>query len=376
MIRVECPSCQKALQAPEKYRGKKIKCPGCQEPLIVPTAPTPDEMPPVVVTSTYPGPAKSTGKPTSVLMYGLMGVVALVVVAGVMILLDANDANSIGHEYLVLEDAGKTVESPNPDWVPPFAYELVKHEEKEKLRRPLHVFEFRTTVAEAKKATKEALLDIWENDLATKVPSETYVYASFSVPTIGATSWGMIDRLPEEMFDFDSGWKVEVMINEYAVDPDPHHFVAEIDRNVTWQKTMAVSLPVANEIIESVSRFGFNVDTREVDFIAMRRNVGRSDIEITPNALTITGRLSLIPGSEKEFWSTVEAALRPLGLWEETRRKVRTVVGSPGYLAAEEKAANGFQEQWEIEDFTVSFSHHTKTWNVIRIYYNSESHRE
>lgn len=35
-IRVECPSCHKAIQAPEKYRSKKISCPGCKRPLIIP----------------------------------------------------------------------------------------------------------------------------------------------------------------------------------------------------------------------------------------------------------------------------------------------------------------------------------------------------
>ena len=42
-VRVKCPSCKKVLQAPSKYRGKKICCPGCKEPLIVPTLNTIDE---------------------------------------------------------------------------------------------------------------------------------------------------------------------------------------------------------------------------------------------------------------------------------------------------------------------------------------------
>lgn len=36
VVRVECPHCRKKIQAPEKYRGKKIKCPGCKGPLLVP----------------------------------------------------------------------------------------------------------------------------------------------------------------------------------------------------------------------------------------------------------------------------------------------------------------------------------------------------
>lgn len=38
MIKVECPSCGKNLNLPDKYAGKKGKCPGCQEMLTIPTA--------------------------------------------------------------------------------------------------------------------------------------------------------------------------------------------------------------------------------------------------------------------------------------------------------------------------------------------------
>jgi len=37
-IKVICQSCQKELNAPEKYAGKRVKCPGCQEPLAIPGA--------------------------------------------------------------------------------------------------------------------------------------------------------------------------------------------------------------------------------------------------------------------------------------------------------------------------------------------------
>lgn len=41
MIRFACPTCQKALQAPEDKAGVKVACPGCRTPLEVPSPGTP-----------------------------------------------------------------------------------------------------------------------------------------------------------------------------------------------------------------------------------------------------------------------------------------------------------------------------------------------
>jgi DNA-directed RNA polymerase subunit RPC12/RpoP len=41
MIRFSCPSCQKALKAPEEGAGRKISCPNCGQRLLIPSPPSP-----------------------------------------------------------------------------------------------------------------------------------------------------------------------------------------------------------------------------------------------------------------------------------------------------------------------------------------------
>ena len=54
MVKVRCPSCDKSLNVPDAYAGKKAKCPACQENLTLPEAPV--EVTPLVPASSRSGP--------------------------------------------------------------------------------------------------------------------------------------------------------------------------------------------------------------------------------------------------------------------------------------------------------------------------------
>ena len=42
-MKLNCPSCSKSLNIPDKYAGKKVKCPSCEQPIRIPNAqPVPD----------------------------------------------------------------------------------------------------------------------------------------------------------------------------------------------------------------------------------------------------------------------------------------------------------------------------------------------
>lgn len=51
MVMVRCPSCQKNLNVPDKYAGKKGKCPACQGVLLIPAASG-------IIPDTVPAPPK------------------------------------------------------------------------------------------------------------------------------------------------------------------------------------------------------------------------------------------------------------------------------------------------------------------------------
>ncbi len=51
-IKVVCPGCKKALNAPDSMAGKKVRCPGCQQVIEVP--------PPL---KAYKGDTKAAAKP-------------------------------------------------------------------------------------------------------------------------------------------------------------------------------------------------------------------------------------------------------------------------------------------------------------------------
>jgi len=92
-ITVACPSCRKALKAPDNAAGRKVKCPGCGSALIIPAPQMPaapfEDLP-------VPTPATPTTRaktPNRIILFAAIGggvLVALVLIAVVIALIKGN----------------------------------------------------------------------------------------------------------------------------------------------------------------------------------------------------------------------------------------------------------------------------------------------
>ena len=79
-IKITCPTCDKALQCDEKYRGRKIKCPHCKHPVPVPQIKSIGQIPPPRPVPANRRRAKKKGK--FLIISGILVLVAAMVVAG------------------------------------------------------------------------------------------------------------------------------------------------------------------------------------------------------------------------------------------------------------------------------------------------------
>jgi len=173
-------------------------------------------------------------------------------------------------------------------WAPPFEYTILKEKSGNSWGADFHSFDIETSVAAAKNATESDVRSIWENDLAKRIKDKSKAFARFFVDTPGASPWAVISKTPEELFKPDTKWNTTYSISDWERDPDPHYFVASIDRNILWQKGMIISLPAANDIVADLDLAGFSLEHRSVSLITLSNKNLRLDITVTPESINVS----------------------------------------------------------------------------------------
>ena len=148
-------------------------------------------------------------------------------------------------------------------------------------------------------------------------------------------------------------WAVEIHKYDYGVDAQPYCFMDKIDRSVENQRTMILTLPVVNRIVEQVKRRGWTVTERTVNSVSAEdgMGIGATEVSLTPDYLEFYANTV----DDLEFIDTAVFILDELGIGEQVKHELQSVIGSPDYMrAAVEKSA---EWKWWFGPIAVSYSH-------------------
>ena len=209
--------------------------------------------------------------------------------------------------------------------------------------------EIETTNDVAKKATEADLMKFWQFIEPTVGNRRASIFLSTPVP--GAVAWGVIVHDKR-----DGKWNVEVIKNERGVDAEPDCFMAEIDKSKKNQEKMILTLPVVNRIVEKLMQRGWELKTREVNELEIGNYLPAQVLQVTlwPDEI----HLNSLGTDELAFTDTLMVLVDELGISDELKRKLQSVVGGPEFLrAAPGKPA---KSEWRIDDYYVQYSHYPR----------------
>ena len=229
--------------------------------------------------------------------------------------------------------APSTMAGPHVGREAPFEYKLISKEEMTHTWGPQVVVKLETTTEVAKKATKDDLRELWQQMAPTLGDHRVFLYIETPIP--GASPWAVISRI-----NMDGTWKVDITIYEYAIDAEPHYFVNQIDRSVEFQSAMIVTLPMLNRLNEQLVRRGWNVEHRQEDFYSARWKEGIQSASVTVMPEGIDLNVLLADGNT--FPDTVDIVFAELGIADEVKKNLYSVIGSPKYM----RVAPGEPAQW------------------------------
>jgi len=225
----------------------------------------------------------------------------------------------------------------------PFDYRTISKKQKDTWGH-LVTLELETTNEVAKKATEDDLRRLWQH-IEPSLGDRCAVNVSLRTPVPEASPWALINRLNTKM-DHSGEWKVSIEIykNCWTIDAVPFCFFNQIDRSVQGQKMMIVTLPVVNRVNEQLIRRGWQVEDRsERRFCARSNGVGHQSVSVTltPESVSINvTTFSLAEGNT--FMDTVDIVFGELGIADELKDRLYSVIGSPEYL----RAASGEHASW------------------------------
>ena len=229
--------------------------------------------------------------------------------------------------------APSTTAGPHAGREAPFEYKLISKEEMTHTWGPQVVVKLETTTEVAKNATKDDLRELWQQMAPTLGDRRVFLYIETPIP--GASPWAVISRI-----NTDGTWKVDITIYEYAIDAEPHYFVNQIDRSVESQSAMIVTLPMLNRLNEQLVRRGRNVEHRQEDFYSARWEEGIQSASVTVMPEGIDLNVLLADGNT--FPDTVDIVFAELGIADEVKKNLYSVIGSPKYM----RVAPGEPAQW------------------------------
>jgi hypothetical protein len=243
---------------------------------------------------------------------------------------------------------------------PPFEYKVIENTESVGDFGPQVVMLLETTNDVAKKATEEDLRKLWDYLAPTIGDRRAGIRIRTSVP--GVFPWGIISRYRDIN---DGKWVFKVVRNEFGIDAEPYFFVNKIDRSVLNQRGMVLTLPVVNRVVEHVKRHGWDVKIRKEDFVSAEVSAGAKSatLTMTPEHLSFDGyRLD-----DLTFVDTAVSILDELGIGEQVKAKLQSVIGSPEYLRAD----SGEQARWTwtIREYEVDYCHYDKIDELYVSYY-------
>lgn len=246
----------------------------------------------------------------------------------------------------------------------PFKYTVIKKEEFKSQNKLFLKLE--TTNEVAKKATEEELVQLWEHlDPATF--GDYRVCISISTPVPGVAPWAVIIRDPI----VNGHRNVVVRILADGIDAEPYCFMNEIDRSKGKQKRMIVALPMLNRLHEILTRRGWRMQERSVTrytthWISVDGAV--HDLQISPEVVSLQ---TLGREDDTAFLDTVELVFQELGIADELKEKLFSVIGSPEYMRdiPGEKMA---MWRWELDDLLIDYSHRPKVCHNLRVEYKFE----
>lgn len=215
----------------------------------------------------------------------------------------------------------------------PFEYKLVSKEEMMHTWGPQVVVNLETTNEVARNATKDDLRELWQQLAPTLGDRRVFLYINTPVP--GASPWAVISRIKT-----DDEWKLDMQTHEYGIDAEPYQFVNEIDRSVQNQRAMIVTLPMVNRLNEQLVRRGWTVKERQEDFYSAESKTGIQSVSVT---LTPEGIDIYTFGAHgNTFADAVDLVFTDLGIADELKKQLYSVIGSPEYL----RVAPGEPARW------------------------------
>lgn len=229
----------------------------------------------------------------------------------------------------------------------PFEYQIVSRDEKPHDWGPQVVLRLQTTNEVAKAATEADLKQLWQHLSPELGDRRVFIQLDTGVP--GASLWGLISRV-----NLGNEWKVKCEKIETGIDAEPYYFVEKIDRTKPNQGVMVLTLPLVNKIIERLKLAGWTEKHRSESLVGLElAGVGRESFEVslTPNYID----LHAYDKDETAIFGALALLTQELGIGDEIKRKMQSVIGSPEYFRGN---GNGVAVwHWTIDDYDVSYYH-------------------
>lgn len=231
----------------------------------------------------------------------------------------------------------------------PFEYQFVKKDETPFMGQPKLELYLETTNDVAKDATEEDLKQFCKFIRPTL--GKGFVRIFLSTPVPGADAWGVI------IHDNSGGtWRDEFIKKESGVDAEPDCFLTETDRSKKNQDRMILTLPVVNRIVEKLVRRGWKIKAREVDSVELDAPSAQSfHVTLWPEEIGLHTFGSA--GADLAFTDTVMVLVDELGIGDELKSNLQSVVGGPEYMRAAAGKAATFK--WTIGDYLVTYIHYS-----------------
>jgi hypothetical protein len=241
----------------------------------------------------------------------------------------------------------------------PFAFKVLSVEHIQHTWGPQVNIELETTLDDAKKATEQDLRTLWDRIKPALSDRRVFLRVTTDVP--GAMPWGVVTRI------FDDGKPQEsLQVLAMGLDAVPYCFVEKIDRTKDGQRMMLVTLPMVNRIHADLTRRGFKLKERAEDFYSTELKEAGSirnlSVTITPESIKIMA----FRRPDTDLMDVADVVFGQLGMADQLRGKLNTVVGGPEYMRATDDAATW---DWRFGHTSVTFVHRENSMDSITAYY-------
>jgi hypothetical protein len=229
----------------------------------------------------------------------------------------------------------------------PFEYRIVEQDNKPHFAGAQSVLMVETTNEAAKQATEDDLRQFWQH--ISPSLGDVRVLIRLRTPIPGALPWGIIKRINQ-----NGKWELSISKNNFGVDAEPYFFVDKIDRSKKNQETMILTLPITNQIVERLKRDGWAVKNRDEDSVSLKQlgdGLESFDVTLTPDVID----LSASQKDDTAIFHAMELLTKELGIAQEIRHKMQSVIGSPEYFRGTQNGVGVWN--WRIREYEVSYNH-------------------